>query len=335
MIVNDICPFCVKITSLEKIKTKEDVKVRGETITVQSEFFRCLQCAQEFEDPKSEIDPLALAYQEYRRLHGMLQPEDIRELRKQYDLTQKELSELLSWGEVTLSRYEKGKLQDNAHDTMLQLILNPINMLNLVRKNEAIFSLEKKNKLIKKLTEMIQNEEGFESIYQLIFGSYEPNIFSGNMKLEIKKVHNMMSFFCYPEGQFQTKLCKLIFYADNLHFKKYNQSITGLQYIKMPFGPVPNHYERYKIFLVENNFLQVEEIPFNDEIFGEKLTAFNGPNLSLFSKDEIETLTKVRDFFNKFSSKKISEHSHQEEGYVKTSNRSLISFEYAKNLKIS
>ena len=35
----------------------------------------------------------------------MLSPYEIRELRKRYGLTQKELSLLLGWGSVTMSRY--------------------------------------------------------------------------------------------------------------------------------------------------------------------------------------------------------------------------------------
>jgi len=44
----------------------------------------------------------------------MLSPYEIRELRKRYGLTQKELSLLLGWGSVTMSRYENGALQDVA-----------------------------------------------------------------------------------------------------------------------------------------------------------------------------------------------------------------------------
>jgi len=37
----------------------------------------------------------------------------------------------------------------------------------------------------------------------------------------------------------RTKLFKLLFFWDFLHFKKYGLSITGYQYYTFPFGPVP------------------------------------------------------------------------------------------------
>lgn len=334
MKTRDICPYCDKVTELKKIEGNEDIEIRGEYITVPTTYFRCKQCKQDFDDPQSENDPLDAAYREYRRRYGMLQPEDIRKLRKEFDLTQKELCDLLSWGEVTISRYEKGKLQDSAHDTMLHLIKNPINMLELINKKKNVFSEEKRESLVKKLTEMIQHETDFELVYQTIFGSYKPDIYSGSQKLDIHKVNTMIRYFCYPEAQYQTKLAKLFFYADFYHFKKHHASITGLQYQKMPFGPVPKNFLRYKNYLIENKFLEMNEVSFKDNIC-ELLKSQIGPNLDcFFSKDEIKTLEFIKKYFHNFTSKKISDLSHEEKGYSNTLDMNLISYEYAKYIKL-
>ncbi len=58
------------------MEASEGVEVKGETIVVPVEYYKCLECGAEFEDPASSHDPLALAYKEYRRRHGMLQPEE-------------------------------------------------------------------------------------------------------------------------------------------------------------------------------------------------------------------------------------------------------------------
>lgn len=335
MKLNDICPYCNQVTELEKIEGKDTIKVRNEDITVICSFLRCQQCGQDFDDPKSKDDSLDAAYREYRCKYNMLQPEDIRKFRDNYELTQKELSELLSWGEVTLSRYEKGKLQDTAHDTMLHLIQNPINLLDLINKKPNALGQEKRTKLINKLSTMIQLENDFENIYQNIFGAYEPNIYSGFQKLNIHKVITMILYFCYPEGQFQTKLWKLLFFTDNLHFKRHKKSITGLQYVKMPYGPVPRLSERYKSYLIENKFLDIEEMYFDENVGGENLISRQGPDLSSFSKEEKQTLMDIKKTFILFSSRKISDISHEEEGYIKTADRKFISYEYAVKLKIN
>jgi len=128
------CPNCEKETELDFIKAMEEVIVRSEAIPVNVEYYKCKECGSEFPDPKSTIDTLDIAYREYRQRHGMLQPEQIRELREKYGFTQQEMSNILGWGGATLSRYENGALQDEAHETILVLIQEPLNLIDLIKK---------------------------------------------------------------------------------------------------------------------------------------------------------------------------------------------------------
>jgi len=121
--MKDMYPICVSVTELAFTERTEDVDIRGECISVPVAFYTCNACGGDFEDPKSPLDSLDLAYREYRRRHGMVQPEIIREFRTRYALTQQELARLLGWGGATLSRYENGALQDDAHDRMLKLAM--------------------------------------------------------------------------------------------------------------------------------------------------------------------------------------------------------------------
>ncbi len=65
-----ICPNCEKLTNIQYIKTAEEITVKGERINVPVEYYKCLECGSEFNDPKSNHDPLAIAYKEYRRRHA-------------------------------------------------------------------------------------------------------------------------------------------------------------------------------------------------------------------------------------------------------------------------
>ena len=94
------------------------------------------------------------AFIKYRNNHGMIQPNEIKEIRKKYGLTQQELSKLLGFGKITLSRYENGSLQNKSHDNSLQLIKIPENLLLLVNKNKNLFSNEK----LSKLKNLLENE---------------------------------------------------------------------------------------------------------------------------------------------------------------------------------
>jgi transcriptional regulator with XRE-family HTH domain len=96
----------------------------------------------------------------------MVQPEDIIQIRKAYDLTQKELASLLGWGEVTLSRYENGALQDLAHDKMLHLAKQPENLLALIEQFPGSLSGIKRYSIVSKL---LGYPQGYESIQKQIY----------------------------------------------------------------------------------------------------------------------------------------------------------------------
>jgi len=66
-----ICPNCERWTEVQHIRTAEEITVKGEGIEVPVEYYRCKECDSEFEDPKSKHDPLALAFEEYRRRHAI------------------------------------------------------------------------------------------------------------------------------------------------------------------------------------------------------------------------------------------------------------------------
>lgn len=328
-----ICPNCEKETNLELLHTPEVVEVRGEQIKVEMEYYKCLACSEEFEDPHSEADSLDKAYKEYRHRHGMMQPEEIRDLRKRYGLTQNEMSKLLGWGGATLSRYENGALQDEAHEKVLRLAMDPRNLLRLIGETPETLSGKKKDRLIKELREAEEETYSFERIYEERFGSYEPNDLSGYKKFDLTKLFNAILFFC-SEDTFKTKLNKLLFYADFKHFKEYAVSITGVRYAHIPFGPAPDNYDYYFATLIEEDALRVEEVQYSETVTGEEFISKKKPDLSLFSESELKILASVKEYFKKFTAKMITDLSHGEEGYKETSNGQLISYKYASKLKI-
>lgn len=326
-----ICPNCKKETTLKYIKTKEAINVRGEPIEVDVEYYKCLTCKEEFEDPRSEHDPLDKAYREYRRRHGMLQPEEIRYLRKQYGLSQAEMSKILGWGGATLSRYENGALQDETHEKALRLAMDPSNLRKLIEQSPEALLDEKRNRLIKKLKEIEKEHCSFKHLYEERFGDYNADDLSGYKKLDISKLLNAILFFS-KGGVIKTKLNKLLFYADFKHFEEYGVSITGARYAKVPFGPAPDNYLYYFATLIEENAIEVNEIKYSDEAIGEEFVAAKEPDLSLFSDSELKILASVKEHFRNYTAKKISDFSHREKAWKETSNGQVISHDYANQL---
>ena len=326
-----ICPNCEQEREVEIIKKEETITVRQEEITVSATYSKCSVCDVEFENTRGP-DTLEEAYREYRRRHNMIQPEELRNWRKSYGLTQKELSALLGWGEVNLSRYENGALQSESHEKTLRLAKEPHNLLKLIKNALHAVSEEKRERLISELTEAEKEYCSFERIYEERFANYSPNEFSGYKKLDLTKLFNTILFFC-KDGQLKTKLNKLLFYADFKHFKENTVSISGCHYPHLQYGPVPDNFDFYYAILRSKNLLKINE-ELVGQYFGEVYKSLDEPDLAVFSTSELKTLIEVQEFFKSYNSTRIAEFSHNERGYKETDNGDFISYKYAQYLQI-
>lgn len=329
-----VCPNCERVRELTRVERTEEIEVRGELIPVELAFLRCSECGEEFRDASSSQDPLEVAYREYRRRHDMVQPESLRALRARYDLTQRQLADLLGWGVATVSRYENGALQDDAHDRMLKLAMEPVNLLKLVARISDGMSRTKREELVTELENDVKSRKhSLLSTYEERFGGYEPDSRSGYRSLDIEKVINAILYFCSGGGVLKTKLNKLLFYADFEHYRDYGVSITGLRYVHLPYGPVPDNYDHYFAALFhESKALEKEERVYHVYV-GEVFTAAVKPALNVFSPSELRVLARVMERFENWSATDISDLSHREKAYADTSPNELIDYEFADSLE--
>ena len=172
----------------------------------------------------------------------------------------------------------------------------------------------------------------FESIFEERFGSYDPTEYSGFQKFGLSKLFNAILFFC-KDAPLKTKLNKLLFYADFKHFKEYTVSITGAHYIHLQYGPVPSNYEFFTAELQREGALTTEEIFFG-EYAGTKYFSCVDPKLSVFNDTELKILAEVKEYFKSFNSSQIKNFSHDELAYTSTGDGEIISYLYAKDLRI-
>ncbi len=293
--MKDFCPRCEEITEVESVRTRKEVLVRGDTFLVYCEYFRCTLCDSEFEKSESRIDPLAEAYKKYQEKHDMITSEKMIEFRKKYDLTQKQLSELLGWGGATLSRYENGTLQDDAHDRALRLAKEPDGLRTLVRNDMKALTEEKRQRILD-IIDSNRNTRTSLLGYLKAITNYDPGILSGFRKMDIRKLFGTIEFLCKGNGGIpKTKLNKLLFYADFKHFKENGVSITGARYARLPFGPILNDYEHFFATLIhEEGLITVAERSFPDGAIGEYYSTSNAPDIELLSDSELSTLLRIK-----------------------------------------
>jgi putative zinc finger/helix-turn-helix YgiT family protein len=333
------CPNCEEYTKATSRIEKEAYNVRGEPIEVEAEVAICQKCGAKIFDEERDSRNLEKAYSHYREKHNLLPLNDIRRIREKYGLSQRALARLLGWGEITIHRYENGAIQDNAHDKLLRLVEDPQNMRKFFKANRDKLPSYLAARLEKRIASFMQEdkEQAFQVSFERLVSHQHVDLTSGFKEYDLEKLKNMILYLVkHLDGVLKTKLNKLLWYCDFLFFKETSASITGSQYIRLPYGPVPDNYERI-IGIMQPELLDKDEIPFNTKegIVGEQFTALVEPDESIFSEKEKQVMNFVTDTFRNYTSTEIMNKSHQETAYLKCEDGDIISYEYAKELSLS
>lgn len=328
------CPACDNSERIDTVSGTKQITVRGEPVKFSMAFRKCTKCGEEFVVTGVDDDPLDKAYREYRKKHSFLQPEEIVDFRKKYHITQGELAALLGLGTATLSRYENGKLQNETHDKLLRLSMDCESLRRLVLDSRNVFADKKKAVVLDAIDKnTAQMGDCLGRFIVLNLEDRDVDEYRGFKRFDIAKFRNSVLFFC-EEGVVKTKLNKLLFYADFLHFKDYTLSITGAQYARVPFGPAPNNYNLYYETLVRDSSVEMKEVecgPYS----GDSYRARAEPNLNIFAPSELRILASVKECFKDWNANQMSKISHEEKGYKETQTGKRISYLYAQNLQLN
>ncbi|WP_052329942.1 type II toxin-antitoxin system MqsA family antitoxin [Thermicanus aegyptius] len=135
--VEKFCPECLNFTECVPVLKEKTYDVRGEKITIQAEYLKCNLCEKIIPDRKMQERNYDRLYSEYRRRKNLLTPDEIKQIREMYGLSQRQLSKALGWSHATLSRYENGVLQSINHNSEMALLKEPFNMLRILEKNKS------------------------------------------------------------------------------------------------------------------------------------------------------------------------------------------------------
>ena len=331
---NHFCLSCRQGVVPEIESRTEAFPVRGESIEVDTQVAVCPICREDLS--VEEWDDLALrkAFDEYRRRHGLLSPGEIVEIRKQYGLSQRALSLVLGWGEITVHRYEMGSIQDAAHDAQLRIAADPRNMAVLVAANGTRLTVRQRSRLEAVLMTARADAPGQEGCAWSFAPLRPADEFNGFRPFDADKFREMVVFFTAERRMFRTKLNKLLFYSDFLNFKHSAVSISGADYLAFQRGPVPEHYDWMTEDLEQRGDVQTTEWSSGDKS-GEIITALRPAETSVFSEPEMHVLEFVRARFLHATSRELTDLSHGEAAYAKTALRQKISYRWAGELSVS
>lgn len=137
MLPDDACPNCGTRMVIKRGTLR--LPINGEEVAVASaSHLSCPKCGEvvlRFQDAK-RLGEDAIAI--YRKKHGLLSAEEIRSIRKRFDLTQADLARMLRLGANTVSRWESGRnVQTGAMDILLRLIRDLPGSIDYLRDHAA------------------------------------------------------------------------------------------------------------------------------------------------------------------------------------------------------
>ena len=147
------CPFCSKEVAYTEKTVQETYPVKGEDIIVDSIVSFCNECGNEIWNEENDAQTLKNAFDAYRMKHGLLTAKQIKGIREKYGISQSTFARALGLGEKTITRYERGSLQDRAHNGLIVLAEKPDAFWHLVEINSELLSPGELKLLREKISE--------------------------------------------------------------------------------------------------------------------------------------------------------------------------------------
>lgn len=118
----------------------------------------------------------------------------------------------------------------------------------------------------------------------------------------------------YQEGGIK-KLNKLLYFIDFYYYRDHERLISGAEYAKAPMGPVLDEYEKIFAALETAGDLKCQ----NDD--GKTVcTALKSAELSGFTPEEVDHISKVLDRYGKLPGSDLEWISHQQQPWELTEN---------------
>ena len=330
------CDVCGKEVETRVITQPETFKICGEEITVEAKILVCAECNEELFCEELDSQTLVSAYNEYRRRHKLLFPEEIKKIREQYGLSQRSFAKLLNWGDKTINRYEKGSLQDKVHNSLLLFLKDPENMKTYLKENDIAIDEKQKEKLLDTVEKLKQNTEHCtdREFFELFFATI-PSEENGFKEFDYEKICAMVLFFTHKSlGLLKTKLMKLLNYSDMVFYKENGISISGLKYVHLPYGPVPENYDMLFGKISADHIAHIEVV-YDNGYEKHQVIPECDMQIEALTKEELDVLERIYKKFKDFGSVEISKYSHEENGYKSTKQGEIISYKYAKDIQLN
>ena len=270
----------------------------------------------------TELDEanISQVYNQYRIRHGIPFPDEISGIREHYGLSAAKMSQILGFGINQYRMYEDGEVPSVSNARTIIAAREKDVFMTFVEASKSEMN-EQEYLRIKRKVEAADGD--YKSMGQ-------PSEYTGFRSMSPDKIANVVRLIITNIGPtFVTKMNKLLFYTDFIHYKNYGYSITGITYRALPYGPVPASWGTLYESLPG---IDMEEYVYPSGQSGIRLeTVKNADNI--LNESELETIKSICSLFSNMSAGEISQTSHLEKGWIDNNEtRSVISYQYAFSL---
>lgn len=323
-------PFTGK--EMELMYEKRTWKFRGEEYDYMHASWLCVDTGERFTTDETDDAGYFQVTNKYRAKYGIPYTDEIVALRKRYALSAAKMSLILGFGVNQWRSYEGGEVPSISNGRMIRSIMNPAVFLEVVHSAKHVLGDAGYQKVSSMIKGILDREDVDDSGYdaERIF-MCERGEENGFCECSIEKVKDVILAILRHNGEvFCTKMNKLLFYIDFLSYRRCGKSVTGLSYRALPYGPVPERWDRiYGCF---------DEIVLEPRIVGEKEGLVIVPTIehdeSVLTSGELEVVELVCRRFKDSSSADISRISHEEDAWKDfQAGHQRIPYEYAFRLK--
>ena len=312
---------------------------RKEKFEYNHKSYFCKDSGESFTNTELDEFNLNQVYNKYRDKHNVPFAEEIREFRDKYSFSYADITKILGLGVNSYSNYEKGEVPSLANAALLKAIINNLGTLKGLIKSNNEISESQREKFFKNIAKVKKEDELNKRKQELIDYVFDynflPDNFSGYKKPNFDKLVEMVVYFTEKVRVTPTKMNKLLFYSDFLHYKLTGVSISGTRYFAHTHGPVPKKFRTLFDYLSDQQMVDLISVQYPSGLVGEEFIKIPSKvfKSALFDKVEIDILDEIILKFKKYNAKEIRELSHEEKAWIDNEkSKGLIDYNYSFEL---
>lgn len=316
---------------MKLVKEIASLPFRKEEFSVMYHYYLCEDTKEQFTDDALDNINIVQVHNQYREKYGIPFPEEIRSIREKYDVSASKMAEILGFGPNSYRLYEAGDMPSVSNGRLILSISQAEEFIRQVEASSHILSSKETAKFIETARQLEATEKNdyWKKLFERqIFQFEKPNEYSGYRKPDFEKISQVIAYLNGKIELFKTKLNKLLFYADFIMYQRTGQSMTGIRYRAIPFGPVPAEYEKLYLKLQDDQKIKLVEVGFENGNYGEQIISSQKTNPESFSDTEIKVLEDIVNKFRGLTTKEIVDISHNELAWIENKeDRKIISYQ--------